>query len=371
MFRRPLLSLHHSHLHTRASARRHSRARVHVLARSLVHFRYLPYGTLGEAEREGFVRVQLEAWSPFASTAHAVALGARGAMLFAWDAATWRERCQQAGIDPAAEADAAFVPETLLLPRQDEGVRLQTCVEGFEGQVWRGGELLASRWWPEPPAEVPWLNFLRGAGVLVDSGQAAVPAAAPAEHAESGPWADAQTQAQLGAQRQLRSSAIVGLALLTLLLPTLWLLRSAWHEHEALAQVTDRREQAAARAAPVTQARAESLRLLASVERYQALVARPDMLALLAHLAGQLPADGTQLRQLDWDGKNLRLALAVPPGASRVDHVRALEDGGWLRDVREESQDSAAGVVTLVAAVGSRPASAAASAAGVTTGSRP
>ncbi|MEO0696935.1 MAG: hypothetical protein AAFY84_12630 [Pseudomonadota bacterium] len=40
-------------------------------------------------------------------------------------------------------------------------VRLVTCLEGYEGQVWRDGALCASRWWADVPGKDEWGLFLR------------------------------------------------------------------------------------------------------------------------------------------------------------------------------------------------------------------
>ena len=81
-----------------------------------------------------------------------------------------------------------------------------------------------------------------------------------------------------------------------------------------------------------------------------------DMLALLAHLSQRLrAAGGAVVRELDWNGTRLRLVLAVPAARPRVAYVQALEDGGLLRDVREDAQDVEPGLLALVAELAPRP----------------
>ncbi len=53
------------------------------------------------------------------------------------------------------------LPESLLYPNLQHGARLIECIEGVEGQVWENNELVASRWWVQPPAESQWMSFLR------------------------------------------------------------------------------------------------------------------------------------------------------------------------------------------------------------------
>ncbi len=119
-----------------------------------------------------------------------------------------------------------------------------------------------------------------------------------------------------------------------------------------------------ARAQPILAARSEAVAALATVDAWAAAVARPDALQLLQHLAGRLPGDGSRIRNLEWEGPRLRLVLAVPAATPRIAYVRALEGGGWLRNVREETQEAAAGTVALAAEIrGPAPAGAAAAAA--------
>lgn len=70
--------------------------------------------------------------------------------------------------DPPPEMaglDVPWLPETLLRPRPDrDGARLMAMVEGFEGQLWQDGRLLASRWWTTLPDDADWSRFLRSAG---------------------------------------------------------------------------------------------------------------------------------------------------------------------------------------------------------------
>lgn len=79
-----------------------------------------------------------------------------------------------------------FRAEALYLdqPRED-GAVLLALPSGVEGRCWRGGELVASRWWPTPPDTRQWQLFLRGAGIEADAHP--LPAPEPAVH-HAQPW---------------------------------------------------------------------------------------------------------------------------------------------------------------------------------------
>jgi hypothetical protein len=114
-------------------------------------------------------------------------------------------------------------------------------------------------------------------------------------------------------------------------------------------------------AQPVLTARSQSLAAMANLDTLVATVSHPDALTLLSHVATQLPGNGSRIRKLELDGRRLRLVLAVPAGTPRIAYVRALEGGGWLQDVREDTQDATPGTVALSAEIrGNAPPTAAA-----------
>ncbi|PHR93586.1 MAG: hypothetical protein COA69_02810 [Robiginitomaculum sp.] len=61
------------------------------------------------------------------------------------------------------DAIGASLPESLARQPLDNGVRLVSCFEGVEGQVWAGRSLVASRWWSSDPSARQWQTFLRAA----------------------------------------------------------------------------------------------------------------------------------------------------------------------------------------------------------------
>ena len=56
-----------------------------------------------------------------------------------------------------------YLPETLAQLPLDNGARLVSGLSGFEGQIWRKQNLVASRWWPQIPQETDWNGFIRAA----------------------------------------------------------------------------------------------------------------------------------------------------------------------------------------------------------------
>lgn len=323
---------------------------LQCLARALCRYRWIPYEGVPPAERRAFVRLRLVAWSPFADSGYAVAGGAEGAMAFAWDQPAFAQRALAAGI-PARPT--RVLPETLLRPAHDEGVVLQRCVAGVEGQVWRARQLVASRWWPEVPDANAWLNFQRSAGVAADAQSGLPPSIEPdpAGPLLDEPWAPVQTLSAMEEHARLRKHALAAALLTALLLPTLWLLHANWDVARQVQALEAEQTQLTAQAQPVLTARSEALAAMSQLDTLAAVVAHPDALALLSHVGARLPADGTRVRTFELDGSRLRLVLAVPATTAHIVYVRSLEGGGWLHNVREETQDAAPSAVVLSAEI--------------------
>jgi hypothetical protein len=325
------------------------------LARALCRFRWVPYDAVPPAERRAFVRLQLVTWAPFEASGYAVVTGRDGAMAFAWDQRAFEKRALGAGLPPQPDRT---LPETLLLPAHDEGVVLQACSDGMEGQVWRSRQLVASRWWPEAPDVGAWLNFQRSAGVPPGAQVQQLPAVDVSGSPQllDEPWAPVVTLQAMVERTRLRRHALAAALLAALLLPTLGLLHANWVLAQEIDALEVEKTKLAAEAQPVMTARTQALAAMAQLDTLITLVDRADALTLLSHVGAQLPGDGNRIRNLEMDGRRLRLVLAAPAGTPRIIYVRALEGGGWLQDVREDTQDATPGMVALAAEIrGSRP----------------
>lgn len=98
------------------------------------------------------------------------------ACVYAWDG----DAVQAAMTGAGQEASRCTIwPETFFRPPLTEGVRLAQMLDGVEGQVWKNGLLVATRWWAAAPLPRDWAIFLRAAGV--DLTQTALDVPAPAD----------------------------------------------------------------------------------------------------------------------------------------------------------------------------------------------
>ena len=304
----------------------------HVISRSLCRFRYIPLHSLPQQERLGYIRVQLQSWSPFPRADYSLSFGARGAMVFAWDKALVEERSTLAGLAIPLQRAA---PESLLLAPLQEGLRLCRCIDGVEAQLFQQGELVQSRWWPAPPDAAEWINFQRSCGKQPMETVPDIEPAGTTAHWLGEPWVETELLQVLLDRPALRVHQGLAAAAFLLAVPTLWLLKG-WFATDARVDALEREQQSVqSRASPLMQARDEALKGLASLELLLGQIDKPAPISLLARLSRQLPHDGTVLRELEWQGADLRITLTPAPGASRTAYVKALEEGGWLNQIHE------------------------------------
>lgn len=252
-------------------------------------------------------------------------------MAWAWDDA----RAASMLADAGGSAGARLWPETLLTgPATTPCVRLVRAVEGVDGQVWRGGDLLASRWWPQMPDTEEWARWARTAAFDVESaGETLLP---PVEEPHwQRPWAegsdlDAMLSNTSRMERVALGASLIGLVGL-----------SAAQAHQAWSAYVDRRElleeqaQVAALAAPVQGARDRALALADEATALSGQLVAVQPLEVLQHLAETLPPHGVTLTELELNGTRLRVALEAGPEISRSAIVKDLQAPGWFAQVAE------------------------------------
>lgn len=271
--------------------------------------------------REQVLRLKLEAWSPIAGMQTWIGWQGGIAHVWAWDPSTLPE---------SPQAGETALPESVLYaPPKANELRLLACIEGYEGQVWKEGVLLSTRYWDAIPSQTEWSMFLRG------SGQTAESRPAP-EKPEllSRPWARGQFSGRswwLRNERALAASVAVALGLmLGLQVGGYWRMLSAVEDQrEALDKLR-------ASSSSQLQQRSEALQqrdqLMAMVE-----LLRQDLaLAMLDQVVANLPADA---RILQWQHRVDELQLVIAGAGATPDPaeiVRALEQIPLLEDVLAE-----------------------------------
>lgn len=303
--------------------------------------RRLAFGGVPADQREPALALAAERAAPMPGSRHAVRWQGDAAQLWLLPA----EQSASLGIDEVLVAESSLLPP----PDRSDVERLVAVQRGVEGQVWRDGELRASRWWPASPDAEAWARFLRASGVSV----APAPTVPTVETLAllSEPWgrpggrlawAPAQLEAAFWTALVAVAAAVIGWQLAA---GVVWTTAAAWQSH----RVEQLRESAAPQIA--ARERAESAR--GRIDAYRALTATPIDLLLLADLRRALPEearltawfrDAAQLRvEVEGGGTDPRIfvqALAEHPVLSTV-VANPLANGRMQLDVQLDAADVA------------------------------
>jgi hypothetical protein len=324
------------------------------------------------AQRRLALRGQATAWSPFDESACVAAISGTHATLLAWDARAVREALTEAG----AADDATVLPEPLLrAPLEAGGERVIAGKEGYEGQVWRAGNLQASRWWSALPSDNEWAAFARQEHL-----QGARPELSSVDWLMR-PWIDAQDPQDVGGQWSRLESLAVGATALCLLGMTSAQLSTSWRLHKQSQSLASEIERVSSVGKPIVAARDRALSRLSEIEVLNRGMQSVQPIELLRHLSEVLPGKGVTLREVELTGAAVRLALELSPEVQRSGIVRDLQAGGWITEVTELRDASNRGLATFemklnslrvpVATAKALVTGTAPSAAGTTTGKLP
>jgi hypothetical protein len=310
-----------------------------LVARSLCRFRHFTLPVAAGPQRRAVLRNLLLAWAPFDDARYSLVIAGDSAFAWAWD----RGRALAMLAQASSGAPARLFPEALVAaPPPGDGVRLVRALEGVDGQVWRRGELIASRWWPAAPAQQDWARWVRAAAsesaVNVDE---SVPGTQ--EPVWQAPWAEGMdVDALLSSTSRLERVAL-GAALAGLVGLTSAQVHQAWVAYGERQVLTAERDRLEALAAPVVGARDRALTLTNQVALLTGQLAAPAPLEVLQHLAERLPARGVTLKELELSGTRLRLGLEVATDLPRTALVKDLQAAGWFVQVTEVRDPSGRG----------------------------
>ncbi len=300
-----------------------------MLARALLHFKSFALTDIPKNQRIAALRMQIRQWSPFAQAGSCVVIDRDTAMVWLWDKGRVDAAINEAGL---ALSRVKVIPETLLYPQLNQGLRLVNTLEGIEAQVWKSNTLSASRWWPAAPAAEDWLAFQRDAGITE---HAALPAAAQTAPLLAEPWARASSLEEFRALDTRIERLGYAFAIVMLAAPTFWY---CGHLIKLGSAITAKRAELAelnAKAQPVIQARSEAQAALLRAQALLAIDPYPGQLELMAKISEVLPKNGSFVKEWNYQAGKLKLAIAVPDaGTQSSGLVNALQTAGPFNNVR-------------------------------------
>lgn len=294
-------------------------------------------------QRAEFLSFTVRRAAPFTDVAHAATWSNNQASVWYWSQGRVNDL-----LGPQPYRVSHYMPEALLSgePASEDRVDLLAMARGFSGRVWRGGRLIADRWWPDLPDHDAWISFLRSAGLPA----AAVPAASPAP-IQAASWARQQRSRNLAlgdSALWMRRGAVLAGALACAVLGfeagagfrglgDYW---SSKKQQQALDQPLNR----------IIEARADAEREAGELQELLSLRAPRGQVQLLAEIKRIMPAD--EWRVFNWRQpaqENLEVTFVMEnPDATAL--VAAWESSPMFTNVSSDV-DTVAKRVTVKAQV--------------------
>lgn len=301
-----------------------------MLARSRYRLKRFDLTHIPRASRAAALELQLRQWSPFEQTAYYTNWHQGTATVFGWDAGAVNQAMAGQGLKPSR---VRVIPETVLRPRYAEGARILACLQGFEGQIWSGGELRHSRWWQDRPSPEAWRMFQRDAGLAPEAQASATPQPQSLDFLDKS-WAkQAGSFGAIGENWRNERLAYFILALL-LAPPTSWYAAQLYQYRKAEARLQAEYARLQDAAGPLAMARGQALQALVKAQRLSSLDSHPHPLELMAWVAEHLLRQGEQLTEWQYRDGKLKLTLLGTADAQSSDRVNALQSSGLFDNVR-------------------------------------
>ena len=303
-----------------------------IVARELCRFKTFPQtGDLAESKAKAALALKIRDWAPFDDAEHIAVPGPNLWSVWAWD--------RQAGLKAASSAGLGgtrlrFLPETLFSEPSDDTIRMIEALDGFEGQVWRQGAPVETRWWRDMPQSSEWIGFQRSAGVKPDRFLPTIPQ--PVKYVLlDRPWAGTETSpfarfAQFTALDWTITASVLAA------LPMVFFLFQLLAVDAELAGVTSEGDKLRDRAAPVLTARGNAIAASDRVRGIANLDAYPAQVTIMRIVAANLPSDDTKVTEWNYQNGDLEFNIQGPETIDIKSLVQRLEGTGALSDVTVE-----------------------------------
>ncbi len=260
--------------------------------------------SLPESKRKLALSLLVRKWSPFVSSQFAAQWVGHRACVYAWDGDAVATAITAAGESPQR---CTIWPETFFRAPLQDGIRLAQMCDGVEGQVWRSGLLVATRWWPASPAPRDWAGFLRAAGIDLSQASFDVPAAVESEilalpwTVVSAPVTDLWSLLQ-NERAAAIAATVVAVPFLYYLTQSAVLLAGTMRVEAAIADLTAANQ-------TIRTDRTAAFTNLENVETYLGLENFPSQFETMNVITGLLRESKVSLAEWNFDTGNLQLVI--------------------------------------------------------------
>ncbi len=298
-----------------------------VISRALCHYRLFSLSDIPNARRDSVLQMKIQQWSPFAD--YGCYYVWQDDQVHVW---IWDKQLQQNLLTEVGLKTVQTLPETVLLPRlAEDGVQLLQCLEGFEGQVWKKGVLVASHWWRQMPQPKQWLNFQRRHSL---SATDTLPT--PIEDVLlDRPWG--KTKASFSRFNVFNESIWVTLGAVVFAVLLTWQTVSILKWQQAQTTVLTQIDELNERIAPILASRTQTLADKQQLDQLLAFNPYPTQLELITKVAEQLPLKEAKL--VEWFFQNGELRFTVE--AKKIDptfYVKLFQNIPLFKEVNAKTK---------------------------------
>ena len=260
-----------------------------IISRGLCYYRLFSLHDIPAARRESVLQLQIKQWSPFREYDRYCVWQGGQVQVWIWDKPQQQDMLTDVGIK-----QAAVMPETVLYTRQTtDTVLLVQCLEGVEGQVWKNGLLVGSRWWAQVPESREWINFQRMHSLPANDN---IPPALEEPLLER-PWRQKKNYVSHLNVFQEPLLVILGAAVFTILLS--WQITHIWIWQQALGQVQTQVDKLQDSITPILTARTQALENKKHFENLLTFNPYSSQLEILTLVAEKLPPR-QEAKILEW-----------------------------------------------------------------------
>lgn len=234
--------------------------------------------------------------------------------------------------------EGEVIPETMLNPPAENATRLVAASVGYEGQVWKEGALLASRWWSRPPTNTEWATFIRAARAehATDGAPTLLPSPVSLPQLDR-PRSRPRLQEQLAKLPQLKPFDIAAIVLVLLGAPFLYLaaqwLNLAISEQRLQVELQNLTEQTS----EVNRARQSAQIAASEMAEYSERLNQRHPSVVLATLTEKVSNYSIVLDSYEQNEDQLRARLRATVNFAPDMLVRDLEAEPLMYDVRLEA----------------------------------
>ena len=303
-----------------------------IVGRDLCMYRCEDFGRVPQAKRRAALALKLPIWSPFQNTGHHCVWAGGLAMAWIWNADEIEAGREEDGA-AMRNADIRVLPETVFLPKQADGLHLQSCREGFDLQYWADGVLHDSYWLAERPsaAAVGWFldrQEVAPAPAAAAHRQAAASAghddgamAAHPVHLDAVPWRGASTPVEWleTNERKLVAGCLLALALVLTWQQARFLMMQSLEAAASNALTTMQED-----VTPMLQARNEWLDLQRRNQALGDILLEPSQAYIMGLVDQAVPSDSARFQTWRYQQRQL-LFVVEDADLNPIEYIRSLE----------------------------------------------